>query len=232
MGRDRLGSGELRIFVSLNVTITLPKPMTSGAKAKGRFGKQDFVYSVDEDVYRCPARERLTYRYTNEEDGKTLRRSTPLKPSSARSRASTKASMTRTGLLSSTQSSREPISPFLKSNCNLRALNTGSHPGTNQFLDGEETNEPSRVLMKTSDTLRPLGWLEHMFWLLDENRPFHFAMTALIAGKPRRLAERFRPRPKAPSHSVGLHRGKPGFRPSVPSAARRVHPTSGSRGTS
>jgi hypothetical protein len=28
----------------------------------------------EEDVYRCPAGERLPYRYTNEEDGKTLRR--------------------------------------------------------------------------------------------------------------------------------------------------------------
>ena len=33
----------------------LPKPLTSGAKAAGRFGKQDFVYLPDEDVYRCPA---------------------------------------------------------------------------------------------------------------------------------------------------------------------------------
>ena len=49
----------------------VPKPMTSGAKADGRFGKQDFVYLPTEDVYRCPAGEKLTYRYTNEEDGKT-----------------------------------------------------------------------------------------------------------------------------------------------------------------
>ena len=48
--------------------------MTSGAKSDGRFGKQDFVYLADENVYRCPAGERLTYRYTNEEDGKVLRR--------------------------------------------------------------------------------------------------------------------------------------------------------------
>jgi macrodomain Ter protein organizer (MatP/YcbG family) len=48
--------------------------MTSGAKADGRFGKQDFVYLQREDVYRCPAGEKLTYRYTNEEDGKMLRR--------------------------------------------------------------------------------------------------------------------------------------------------------------
>jgi transposase len=56
------------------ITVTLPKPMTSGAKAAGRFGKQDFVYLPDEDVYRCPAGKQLKYRYSNEEDGKELRR--------------------------------------------------------------------------------------------------------------------------------------------------------------
>jgi transposase len=56
------------------ITIYLPKPMTSGLLAKGRFGKQDFVYVVADDVYLCPAGEQLTYHYTNEEEGKTLRR--------------------------------------------------------------------------------------------------------------------------------------------------------------
>ena len=37
-----------------------PKPRTSGAKAEGRFGKQDFVYQPDTDSYRCPVGERLT----------------------------------------------------------------------------------------------------------------------------------------------------------------------------
>ena len=56
------------------VTVYLPKPMTSGLNVKGRFGKQDFVYVAADDVYLCPAGEQLTYHYTNEEDGKTLRR--------------------------------------------------------------------------------------------------------------------------------------------------------------
>ena len=56
------------------VTVTLPKPMTSGMIARGRFGKQDFRYVADEDVYICPAGETLPYRYTNEEDGLILRR--------------------------------------------------------------------------------------------------------------------------------------------------------------
>ena len=40
-------------------TVYLPKPMTSGLYAKGRFGKQDFVYVAEDDVYLCPAGERL-----------------------------------------------------------------------------------------------------------------------------------------------------------------------------
>jgi hypothetical protein len=56
------------------VTVYLPKPVTSGLNVKGRFGKQDFVYVAANDVYICPAGEKLTYHYTNEEDGKTLRR--------------------------------------------------------------------------------------------------------------------------------------------------------------
>jgi len=56
------------------IVVTLPKPMTSGIEARGRFGKQDFVYLSDEDVYRCPAGEKLKYYYTNEEHGQRLRR--------------------------------------------------------------------------------------------------------------------------------------------------------------
>jgi transposase len=56
------------------IVVTLPKPLTSGAKSAGRFGKQDFAYLPEDDVYRCPAGERLRYYYTNEEDGQMLRR--------------------------------------------------------------------------------------------------------------------------------------------------------------
>ena len=97
LGADRLdvvadrgyfNSPEILACAQADITVTLPKPMTSGAKSDGRFGKQDFVYLAAEDVYRCPAGEKLTYRYTNEEDGKTLRRywttACPLCPLKAR----------------------------------------------------------------------------------------------------------------------------------------------------
>jgi transposase len=72
--RGYFNSLEILACETAGVTVTLPKPATSGAKAKGRFGKQDFRYLADEDVYVCPANERLSYRYTNEEKGLTLRR--------------------------------------------------------------------------------------------------------------------------------------------------------------
>ena len=49
--------------------MTLPKPMTSSAKFEGRSGKQDFFYMPEEDVYRCPAGEKLKYYYTTWKTG-------------------------------------------------------------------------------------------------------------------------------------------------------------------
>jgi transposase len=65
---------EVMACEALGVTPILPKPQTSGAKADGRFGKPDFVYLPDENAYRCPAGERLPWRYTNVEAGLTLHR--------------------------------------------------------------------------------------------------------------------------------------------------------------
>jgi transposase len=65
---------EIMTCEEAGITVTLPKPMTSGAKAAGRFGKQDFVYVAADDIYRCPAGERLTYHFQSEEHGKTIRR--------------------------------------------------------------------------------------------------------------------------------------------------------------
>jgi hypothetical protein len=44
-------------------------------------------------------------------------------------------------------------------------------------------SKPNFCSVKASDTIRTLGSLEHMFWLLDQNRSCHFAMTAQIAGR-------------------------------------------------
>jgi transposase len=96
-----MGSGQLEVLADrgyfdgeevlacepLGVTPYVPKPLTSGAKADGRFGKQDFIYLSDEDAYRCPAGERLIRRFTSVEGERTAHRywssncaTCPLKP--------------------------------------------------------------------------------------------------------------------------------------------------------
>jgi len=72
--RGYFASEEILASEQAGITVTLPKPMTSRAKAEGRFGKADFVYLPEQDVYRCPAGDMLTYRYTNVEAGLTVSR--------------------------------------------------------------------------------------------------------------------------------------------------------------
>jgi transposase len=72
--RGYFNSKEILACEEAGITVTLPKPLTSNNKAKGRFTKQDFVYDAKDDVYICPAQERLVYHYTNEEKGLTLHR--------------------------------------------------------------------------------------------------------------------------------------------------------------
>ena len=85
--RGYFDSLEILSCEEAGITVTLPKPISSEAKANGRFGKEDFVYCAGKDVYRCPAGQELSYRYTNTEAGRVLRRywttkcgSCPLKP--------------------------------------------------------------------------------------------------------------------------------------------------------
>ena len=72
--RGYFNSAEILACDEAGITVTLPKPLTSNNKAKGRFVKQDFRYVAEEDVYLCPAGERLVYHYTNVENGLTLHR--------------------------------------------------------------------------------------------------------------------------------------------------------------
>jgi transposase len=71
--RGYFNSEEIKACDDADITVTLPKPMTSGAKSDGRFGKQDFVYKIEEDVYRCPAGEKLRYHYTKMDKGQNYR---------------------------------------------------------------------------------------------------------------------------------------------------------------
>ena len=50
--RGYFNSPEILACHEAGITVTLPKPLTSGAKSDGRFGKQDFAYYHDRFGYR------------------------------------------------------------------------------------------------------------------------------------------------------------------------------------
>src|SRR5271167_2898369 len=72
--RGYFNSEEILACEEAGITVTLPKPMTSNSTADGRFGKPDFAYLSEQDVYRCPANQLLPYHSTAIEHGMELRR--------------------------------------------------------------------------------------------------------------------------------------------------------------
>ena len=72
--RGYFSGEEIVACEAIGVTPYVPKPLTSNAKADGRFGKQDFTYVADQDVYRCPAGSLLRHHMTTVEKGLVLHR--------------------------------------------------------------------------------------------------------------------------------------------------------------
>lgn len=72
--RGYFAGEEILACEAIGVTPLMPKPLTSGAKADGRFGKQDFAYLPEQDVYRCPSGALLPRHMTTVEKGLTLHR--------------------------------------------------------------------------------------------------------------------------------------------------------------
>jgi transposase len=72
--RGYFSGQEVLACETLGVIPYVPRPLTSGAKADGRFGKQDFVYIPEQDVYRCPSGQLLPHHMTTVEKGLTLHR--------------------------------------------------------------------------------------------------------------------------------------------------------------
>jgi len=51
----------------------IPKPLTSANRPLGLFTKEDFHYNPRKDCYRCPAGQRLTFRFQTRELGRDVR---------------------------------------------------------------------------------------------------------------------------------------------------------------
>ncbi|MDH3903113.1 MAG: IS1182 family transposase [Xanthomonadales bacterium] len=67
-------SEEIHECEKASITSYLPKPNTSGNRAKGQFGREDFRYISEDDEYECPAGQRLVRRATTQDKGKTMYR--------------------------------------------------------------------------------------------------------------------------------------------------------------
>ncbi|MNV35752.1 Transposase DDE domain protein [compost metagenome] len=70
--RGYFSGPQLKACEDAGITTFVPKPMTSNAKAEGRFDKGDFIYITKDDEYQCPAGERAIHRFRTVEKGLSL----------------------------------------------------------------------------------------------------------------------------------------------------------------
>jgi transposase len=64
---------EIKKCEEAGIEAYVSKPETPTSTQRGFFGKEQFVYNAEADCYRCPAAETLTYRFTVDERGHTIR---------------------------------------------------------------------------------------------------------------------------------------------------------------
>lgn len=67
--RGYFKSEEIHACHEAGITVFVPKVLTSGATAAGRFGREDFIYDNATNEYQCPAGDRLIWRYSSIEKG-------------------------------------------------------------------------------------------------------------------------------------------------------------------
>jgi len=70
--RGYYSGAEIRSCGLAGMNPLVPKPLTSGGRADGRFDKRDFVYNAKRDEYRCPAGKRAIWRFSTVEHGLTI----------------------------------------------------------------------------------------------------------------------------------------------------------------
>ena len=72
--RGYFKSEEILACQEAGITAMVPKSVTSNATAHGRFGRADFIYDAAQNEYRCPAGQRLIWRFATVEKGLRLHR--------------------------------------------------------------------------------------------------------------------------------------------------------------
>ena len=71
--RGYFNGPEIKACDEAGIQAYVPKPMTSNARAEGRFSKADFIYIAKDDEYQCPAGQRLRWHQTTTEHGMNIR---------------------------------------------------------------------------------------------------------------------------------------------------------------
>lgn len=72
--RGYFSSKEILASHTAGITATIPKTRTSPNRKKGLYDKADFQYDAEQDVYLCPAGQKLTYRTLMHDNGMAIRR--------------------------------------------------------------------------------------------------------------------------------------------------------------
>ncbi len=64
---------EVKTCLQAGITPYIPKPQTSASRKLGLFSKDDFLYDPKDDCYRCPAGQKLTYRFQTTEKERDIK---------------------------------------------------------------------------------------------------------------------------------------------------------------
>jgi transposase len=128
------------------IKVLVPKALTSGSRAAGRFDKEDFHYNVESDHYRCPEGEVLQRRFDTVEKGKMM------------------------------HVYFAPVSTCrdckIKSKCttsNQRRIRRWEHEELLEVMEEELTNTPDAMPMRSRTVEHPFGtlkaWMGHSHFL-------------------------------------------------------------------
>jgi len=128
------------------IKVLVPKALTSGSRAAGRFDKEDFHYNVESDHYRCPEGEVLQRRFDTVEKGKMM------------------------------HVYFAPVSTCrdckIKSKCttsNQRRVRRWEHEELLEVMEEELTNTPDAMPMRSRTVEHPFGtlkaWMGHSHFL-------------------------------------------------------------------
>jgi hypothetical protein len=64
---------EIAACAAAGITPLVARPAGAGREKNGLFGRDRFPYDPERDVYVCPAKQALSYRWTEQHDGRPMR---------------------------------------------------------------------------------------------------------------------------------------------------------------